>query len=398
MNCSEVHSANSHPAAGGMDPLGGSGSESSSLDRSETTSHLGSSETRSSRWFHRGQARERRAVLEAFADSDDDTLIHRHDRIRRCCCSAMLYQLPSGRIVPIPTRCRDRLCMTCSVMRSKTMTLRTGEACRRMDSIRLITLTAPAIDAPLGVQLRQLRKALAAFRRTRDWKHHVRGGFYVFEVTLNPSTGLWHPHVHVLADGSFWRQAAIRDGWRYSIRHNTTAWSIADDDHVIVDVRKVHDGRDAARYMAKYVSKSAAIHLWEPSKICEYALAVVGMRALATFGSLHNVTLDPSDPNEAPECSTPLVPMGVLAEAAALGDGEAVFALRALLVYKPDLRNLVAWDPPPIAVVDDLNIIDRLRLIARWCSSVWSRWPVTDRRCPRVESHLEVVETLSPLR
>lgn len=296
----------------------------------------------------------------------------------------MLWQMPSGRIVPIPTRCRDRLCMTCSRERSKKTAARTTEACRRMNSIRLITLTAPAVAAPLREQLQQLRKALANFRRSKDWKRHVSGGFYVIEITLNHKTGLWHPHVHILADGEFWRQESIKCGWRDAIRHSTTAWSVEDDGHIIVDVRKVHDGRDAARYMAKYVSKAASIDQWPPEKICEYALAVAKMRSLATFGSLHGVSLDPADPNEAPEAALPLVPMGVLAVAAAAGDGEAVFALRALLTYKTELRALVAWDPPPIRDVDDLRIDDKLRMAARWCSSVWRRWPHVVRTPPRL--------------
>ena len=383
MHCNETHSENSQLGPAVLAPPGSPAAGSSSVHRSETNQHLDFRETRSSRWFHRHQPGERRSILAAFADSDDDTLLKRHDKIERCCCSAMLTRLPSGRIIPIPTRCRDRLCMTCQKQRSKVTGDRAARACRKMNSIRLITLTAPAVAAPLKDQLTQLRKALGAFRRSKDWKHHVSGGFYVIEITLNQKTGLWHPHVHVLADGSFWRQEAIKNGWRDAIRHHTTAWSIEDDSNIIVDVRKVHDGRDAARYMAKYVSKASSIDQWHPSKICEYALAVRRMRSIATFGDLHGVSLDPADPNEAGEGAEPLCTMGLLATAAAAGDGEAVWALRGLLVYKTDLRSLVGWEPPPIPEVDDLRIDVRLDKIAGWCRSVWRRWPSVDRRPPR---------------
>lgn len=322
-------------------------------------------------------------MLAAFIRSDDADIVRRLGKLENCCCSAMLWQRPSGEIACLPTRCRDRLCPTCARRRSKITAARCQEACRRMDSIRLITLTAPAVDAPLAEQLRQLRKALGAFRRTRAWKTHVRGGFYVVEITRNPNTGLWHPHVHVLADGVYWAHASIRDGWRSALQGSAPAWKLSKTSPIIVDVRFVHDGRDAARYMAKYVSKASSIDEWPPHAIVEYALAMKGVRSIATFGTLHGQSLDPPDPNTDEPGSTELVPIGVLARAAAAGDGEAVFALRGVLTLDPQLRALVAWDPPPINRVDSLDRPTLLQRIGSWCASVWRRWPNIDHAAPR---------------
>ena len=377
--CNGIHPTNSPTPSGAAAPGGGVAAPSSSVHRSETTAHAPTLETRSTRWHHRNHAPERNAILAAFRDSDDDELSRRLTRLERCCCATVLWARPSGQIDAVPTRCRDRMCPACSRQRARKAAQRTQEACRRMDSIRLLTLTAPAVADPLKAQLGGLRKALAGLRRTREWKKHVRGGFYVIEITYNAQTGLWHPHVHVLADGVFWDQKSIREAWRAALAAHSECWKLDDDSLVIVDIRFVHSGRDAARYMAKYVAKAAKLEEWPPPAIREYALATHGMRSLATFGTLHGVSLDPADPNTVDEASEELVPIGVLGMAAAAGDAEAVWALRGVLLTYPDLRGLVGWDPPPLKHVDSLPEPERLKRVATWCKSVWRRWPRVDR-------------------
>lgn len=181
--------------------------------------------------------------------------------------------------------CHDRLCPLCSQRRAANVHRHIAAALDPGD-YRLITLTVHHNDNELRHQLQRLVAAFRKLRSTRGWKDHVQGGIAALEFTFNATTNRWHPHLHVLALGSYYPHAMLRD-----------AWKKATGDSDIVHLAYVRSRTGAANYVAKYVAKPAAAAANVPDqRLPELITALAGTHLLIRFGSLHAMKLD--DPRE----------------------------------------------------------------------------------------------------
>lgn len=217
------------------------------------------------------------------------------------CCQSPMVQAVEGRgLRLVAIRCRDRLCPLCAHRRAREVAQRYGEAVARMGAARHLVLTAPRSDAPLADQLRELRGCVKRLRQQEHWARHVTGGVYTIEITRSAESGHWHPHLHLIIDGSFFPQPLIRDAWRRALRSSTLWASVGEREAVIVHISAVHNRHQLARYIAKYIAKPASIGDWPAEAVVEYAQAVKGVRMMHAFGSLHGVKLAPEDPNPDP--------------------------------------------------------------------------------------------------
>jgi hypothetical protein len=56
------------------------------------------------------------------------------------------------------------------------------------------------------------------------WKSKVDGWLYNLEISYNQKTRAFHPHIHVLALGSFWKREELSDTWsRYARQRGLSA-------------------------------------------------------------------------------------------------------------------------------------------------------------------------------
>lgn len=193
-------------------------------------------------------------------------------------------------------------------MRGRQCADRVAELVRHMNAPRFLTLTLKNAATPLGEQLDRLFDAFRRLRATPFWKQHVVGGVYSCEITWDKRSDTWHPHLHLVIDGAFMRQAEIAD-----------AWEAATGDSRIVWIEKVHDAARTAKYIAEYVNTPPMVHLWPAARFCEYALALHGRRVLHTFGSLHGAAAADAEPEEVEPKSVPLCSVRELRERAAAG-------------------------------------------------------------------------------
>lgn len=292
----------SSPGRGGNPPPG-----LTSLDDSETFDDLVLVTTHAQRRIHRAWASERAKIVYAFASAEDATLIKRGYIIAQCCSSPMIRLSGGGDVSVCPIRCRDRLCPLCALRRAAEAAEKYGKAVATMDSARHLVLTAPALDAPLAVQLRGMQDAMKRLRQQLAWKRRVDGGVYTIEVTRNDSTGRWHPHLHVIIDGEYFPHHELMDAWRQALSSCDLWADLVPGDRVIVHISAVHNRKKLARYIAKYIAKPADLCRWSLACIREYALAVVGKRMMHTFGTLHGVKLGVDDPNETDPDSSMLI-------------------------------------------------------------------------------------------
>jgi hypothetical protein len=222
---------------------------------------------------HSGWHRERSKVYDALQRTEAP--VARRIAFARC---GSTYHVLRSKEDPTEHRlaakaCHDRFCKVCGGERSRLIARNVreflkGQACR------FITLTLRNDGQSLQTQLDRLYKGFQALRKSTCWKATQRGGVAFLEVKRSSKSGLWHPHLHVIAQGKYLDQAKL-----------STTWKVITGDSHIVDIRPVKDVESAVAYVAKYASKPM-----DPSSIDtnehldECMRAMKGRRTITTFG------------------------------------------------------------------------------------------------------------------
>ncbi len=83
------------------------------------------------------------------------------------------------------------------------------------------TLTSPSVPASLLLCIEVNLTAWALLRKRKLFVESVRAGYRGIEFTVNNSTGLLHPHQHLLVMSKFLRPSDVRAEWQNAI---TVAW------------------------------------------------------------------------------------------------------------------------------------------------------------------------------
>lgn len=249
---------------------------------------------------HRWQ-RERATILDAMDGSTFGPIGKQRTRITLCGLSPLLVITSTGTVAVAPGLCRQRMCPTCQARRGRELSARVTAITGMMNAPRLITLTLKSSTDTLKSQLDRLYQAFRDLRRRDFWKEHVWAGVAVAEITLNTETGLWHPHLHILADGLFMPQSSL-----------SAEWKAVTTDSSIVDIRAVHDRRNAATYIAEYVAKPNTAARWPAAQINEFAWAIHGRRMIITFGKAHRLKLPMDDCETRPTLVEPLCTVATL--------------------------------------------------------------------------------------
>lgn len=233
--------------------------------------------------------------------------------------------------------CRCRHCRPCAkakgsvIAANLTARLKEG-ATKDGDRFRFVTLTLRHSRRPLADQVKALYAHWNALRRTTFWKRSQRGGAAMVEVGLN-AVGEWHPHLHIISEGDFLRQSTLANEWM-----RVTGGSFK------VDVRAINSGKDAARYVAKYVAKGTSDAVWnDPQKANEWVCATKGLRTCATFGTWRGFKLLKVDPAQQAE---DWKPVGLLARIAAQARGGSVADMNLLHI----LADALQYDPGRVRI------------------------------------------------
>ena len=173
------------------------------------------------------------------------------------------------------SRCRDRFCRPCARDRAARVAHNLVAQLAGKPH-RFVTLTLCSSDADLPDQLDRLYRSFRCLRRCRWWSVTVAGGVSFLEITRNPTTGQWHPHLHLIIEGSFLPQSQLSARW-----HEITG------DSYIVHVRLVRDSSRDAHYVAKYLGNpfEAAVYR-DPLALDQAMRAISGRRCMMTFGSV----------------------------------------------------------------------------------------------------------------
>lgn len=273
-----------------------------------------------SQWrMHRRHEARRHTIIDALAGDPAGRFGRQVDRMWDCCRYPSIWDTARGEIALSLSRCKCRMCPLCADARARETSRRTEAMVRGMNAPRFITLTVRAETTSLREQLDRLSLVFRRLRSRPAWKQHVHAAVYALEITLNTATGQWHPHLHIIADGSYFPHGLLK-----------SEWTEVTGDSSVVDIRAVPDRARAARYVATYVTKPADVERWSPAQIQEYAEAIHGRRMLHTTGKLHGTTAEKDSEEETGKCTEQICSLAAIRNAADAADVRAIRAVELM--------------------------------------------------------------------
>lgn len=207
----------------------------------------------------------------------------RLERFAQCGSGLWLMQRPADLAQRLSCNCcKDRWCQPCAASRGRRLADALLATMADLARVRFVTLTLKHRPASLRDCLDRLYRSFAALRRRPLWRDAVSGCAVICEIKVGRD-GLWHPHLHVLATGSYVDQAAL-----------SREWLAITGDSSIVDVRLVKSAQSIAFYVTKYVSKGCDSTVYsDPARLQEAIVTMRGRRLCMTCGDWRGIKLLP---------------------------------------------------------------------------------------------------------
>lgn len=285
-----------------------------SLDPDESNPRNGSQSDIAFRhsWWSNDRRRIFSALQTVFPDSK------RLLRFRCCGDAAWVFRSNAdpSRLKVCCDSCRDRWCRACQRDRSRIIAANLRERLKDA-SVKLVTLTLRHRFQPLRSQVDRLLESFRTLRKKPLWTDSIEGGVAFVEVTYNPETNRWHPHLHILCVGTWLSQSTL-----------SATWDQITGGSFMVDVRRVRDIDQVAAYVVKYATKPMNAELYRhPAKLVEAMRALQSRHLCMTFGSFRGWRLTNSgDGDEWTQIGT----LESFRRLAYEGDWEAIAVLDAL--------------------------------------------------------------------
>lgn len=197
-----------------------------------------------------------------------------------CNCGAAVtvyYSATENRHLLKGSYCHSRHCEPCMRAKASAIARNLRSAIEDNPDLqhRFITLTLQHSDTPLADQIKHLYKSFTKLRNMKCWLTTQRGGSCSLEVKWNADTRRWHPHLHIIATGTYLDKHTLSEAWR-----------TATNGSYIVDIRILKDAKEAAYYVGKYVAKGTNGEVWsDPNAAQEWIIATKGVRTCLTWGN-----------------------------------------------------------------------------------------------------------------
>jgi hypothetical protein len=281
---------------------------------------------------HSGWAHDRSRIRSALVEADAPP--RSLARFDLCGSDAWVAVDPSdpNNLKVLTNHCHSRWCVPCARDRAATISanLKHYLGNRRH---RLVTLTLKHSDQPLSDQLDKIYDCFRRLRTVRVWREHVSGGCAVLEVKHAYHRNEWHPHLHVIIEGTYLPHAELKAAW----------WKITRDSY-IVDIRFLPTTDAVTRYITKYVTKPVPSNLVNrTTALVELVRALRHRRLVLTFGTWRGFRL--TKPLDAITWQT-LCPLDTLYDRCNAGEPEALAILSQLRRCVPDVDRLTNRSPP----------------------------------------------------
>jgi hypothetical protein len=201
----------------------------------------------------------------------------RLERFRNCGAYArILVRRDTGDHRLRASYCHDRFCQPCAAAR----TLQISDNLRdrlqtNAGEYKHVVLTLVHQDKPLAPQLDRLYACFKTLRNAPLWKQHFTGGIYFFQTHISDNDGLWHAHLHVVAQGAYIPQETLAQEWLRVTGDSSN-----------VHVSHIENAERAVREVTRYVAtpiSSKIVH--QTDKLIELMRATTGRHLCASFGA-----------------------------------------------------------------------------------------------------------------
>lgn len=288
-------------------------------------------------WRHAHWHARRAKVLQALTDAGASP--RRIERFANCGAACyILKNTKTGEHRCTCQTCRDRLCQPCAAARGRKVARAIeakivesqGRDHGRSNATRclMVLLTLKSTDQPIQQQIDRIYRCYAALRRRKKIKKILRGGAAVFEITRNPDTHLYHPHLHCV-----WHAAWI------DLKTLQAEWLAVTGDSDYVGVSAVRGADSAARELTKYISKPLHRSVdYSPEALAQVITGLHSRRLCLTHGTWRGIDLLAPDPDYEPSEWIGVGSLHSFLARAAAGDLYASEVLRHL--YRG-----ATWDP-----------------------------------------------------
>lgn len=180
-------------------------------------------------------------------------------------------------------KCKDRLCPSCQIIRSRKLVHKYTELAESMTYPVLLTLSLK-VSSGLECRIEHARKSLKRFKEQLIWKKNFKGYVCSMEVKVSKDKTTkeplgWFVHYHILADlPSYVGQEAL-----------SKAWFKATGDSYICDIRKANE-RGLVEVL-KYITKITDF-ADDKDLLGEYIEATSGRHMVSTGGNLRGRVTD----------------------------------------------------------------------------------------------------------
>jgi glutaredoxin len=186
----------------------------------------------------------------------------------------------TGQVKVASNACKLRWCPFCANAKRWLITKNVEQWLAGLTDRRFLTFTLKHSDESLQKQIEKLYECFKSIRRTIDWKYHVEGGVWFFQLKKSEPSGQWHPHLHVLVTGRYWARQSL-----------SALWLKVTGDSMVTDIRAIRNNRTAAEYVARYSSKPTELSVNTVQTNVEVYLALKGKRLCGAFGTAKSIQL-----------------------------------------------------------------------------------------------------------
>jgi len=219
----------------------------------------------------------------------------------------------------LPVACNTAPCPHCARTKSAILFHRAADKFEKIASrVSLRWITLDIVNPKFGELLPCLNRILNAFRELRQshnawssWNDHVAGYIWSLEITINHVARSWHPHIHIIFDGSFFPMEKMNEDWQRALG-TKQARAIIGECYIKKDGKKIplsdapqseiryhpdtndpilHDLRpenllNVIAETTKYILPPLETEKTRPSEICELMFALHNKRLKGSGGTL----------------------------------------------------------------------------------------------------------------
>lgn len=222
----------------------------------------------------------------AYDLADESRPRKRSERLAACRSGAWFVVHTETREVRVRSEyCGLRWCPMCQKLKRHIITENVAEWIQKQNQVRLITLTLKHSHNDLTPQINHLMESWSRLRRHKAWREHCTGGIFFLQITRNAEKGEWHPHLHILATGSYLAHGTLKVLWAQASRGSS-----------ICDIRKAYKPSECVKYVARYATCPADLCAMGLSEAVEVILACDGRKVAGTFGSARGCRLSYKKP------------------------------------------------------------------------------------------------------